>query len=65
MGGHLPSNRAIEEIEIADQIENFMPDKFIRESKFGVDDLLIVNQDEDCEAVLPLPIPSVRASRYP
>src|SRR3972149_2925905 len=45
MGGHSPSNRAIEEVEIANQVKNFMPDKFIRESEFGVHNLFFIYQD--------------------
>ena len=45
-GSDFSSHWAIEEIEITHHIQNLMPDKFVRESEFGIDDLLIVNQDE-------------------
>jgi hypothetical protein len=40
----------VEKIEIADEIENLVPDKFIREAQFGVDDLFIIHQDEIVES---------------
>ena len=45
-GRDFAPNRAIEQIEISDKVQNLVPGKFIREAKFGVHNLLIIHQDE-------------------
>ena len=49
VGRHFPPDRSIEKIEVANQIENLVADKFIGESEFSIDDLFIIHQDEIIE----------------
>src|SRR5512144_2455321 len=49
-GRYLPPNRTIEEIEITDQVENLVPDKFVREPKFGVHNLLVIKENQIVKA---------------
>jgi len=50
IGGDLPPYGMTEQVKVSQHVQDFMPDKFIREPEVRVDNLFIIYQDKVAEA---------------